>query len=340
MKRIMRYALTALIILCLAGITSLYLVFDSRPDKSDDELAHIVIRDGSSLSSIAQQLYEADIISSPESFKVAAKLLNRTRAIYPGAYSIPKGLTNTEAIEALAHAKAIEVTVTIPEGLRSDEIIGILSRQLNLDSLKMMSLLTDSTLLSIAGDGFTHLEGTLFPETYRFLENSDEFMVMAKMVRHFRESVDPEMLELAAALGFDLQRLITFASLVEKETAREDERRLVSSVYHNRIQKNMLLGCDPTVIYMLVRRGEWNGNLQRKHFAINDPYNSYLKRGLPPGPIANPGLASIHAALNPEKTDFLYFVGKNDGTGAHDFSKTLREHNNKVNRYQRRRSNR
>ncbi|MBT3254405.1 MAG: endolytic transglycosylase MltG [Candidatus Marinimicrobia bacterium] len=336
----MRYALTALIILCLAGITSLYLVFDSRPDKSDDELAHIVIRDGSSLSSIAQQLYEADIISSPESFKVAAKLLNRTRAIYPGAYSIPKGLTNTEAIEALAHAKAIEVTVTIPEGLRSDEIIGILSRQLNLDSLKMMSLLTDSTLLSIAGDGFTHLEGTLFPETYRFLENSDEFMVMAKMVRHFRESVDPEMLELAAALGFDLQRLITFASLVEKETAREDERRLVSSVYHNRIQKNMLLGCDPTVIYMLVRRGEWNGNLQRKHFAINDPYNSYLKRGLPPGPIANPGLASIHAALNPEKTDFLYFVGKNDGTGAHDFSKTLREHNNKVNRYQRRRSNR
>jgi UPF0755 protein len=322
------------------GITGLYIVFDSRPGKTDDDLAQIVIRDGSSLSSIAQQLYEADIISSPESFKVAAKLLNRSRAIYPGAYSIPKGLTNTEAIEALAHAKAIEITVTIPEGLRSDEIIGLLSRQLNLDSLKMINLLTDSTLLSIAGDGFTHLEGTLFPETYRFLENSDEFMVIAKMVRHFKESIRPEMLQQAANLGFNLKRLITFASLVEKETAREDERRLVSSVYHNRIQKNMLLGCDPTVIYMLVRRGEWNGNLQRKHFAIDDPYNSYLKRGLPPGPIANPGLASINAALNPEKTDYLYFVGKNDGTGAHDFSRTLREHNNKVNRYQRRRSNR
>ena len=336
----MRYALTSLIFLSLVGITGLYIVFDSRPGKTDDDLAQIVIRDGSSLSSIAQQLYEADIISSPESFKVAAKLLNRSRAIYPGAYSIPKGLTNTEAIEALAHAKAIEITVTIPEGLRSDEIIGLLSRQLNLDSLKMINLLTDSTLLSIAGDGFTHLEGTLFPETYRFLENSDEFMVIAKMVRHFKESIRPEMLQQAANLGFNLKRLITFASLVEKETAREDERRLVSSVYHNRIQKNMLLGCDPTVIYMLVRRGEWNGNLQRKHFAIDDPYNSYLKRGLPPGPIANPGLASINAALNPEKTDYLYFVGKNDGTGAHDFSRTLREHNNKVNRYQRRRSNR
>jgi UPF0755 protein len=340
LKRILRYALTSLIFLSLVGITGLYIVFDSRPGKTDDDLAQIVIRDGSSLSSIAQQLYEADIISSPESFKVAAKLLNRSRAIYPGAYSIPKGLTNTEAIEALAHAKAIEITVTIPEGLRSDEIIGLLSRQLNLDSLKMINLLTDSTLLSIAGDGFTHLEGTLFPETYRFLENSDEFMVIAKMVRHFKESIRPEMLQQAANLGFNLKRLITFASLVEKETAREDERRLVSSVYHNRIQKNMLLGCDPTVIYMLVRRGEWNGNLQRKHFAIDDPYNSYLKRGLPPGPIANPGLASINAALNPEKTDYLYFVGKNDGTGAHDFSRTLREHNNKVNRYQRRRSNR
>ena len=340
MKRILRYALTSLIFLSLVGITGLYIVFDSRPGKTDDDLAQIVIRDGSSLSSIAQQLYEADIISSPESFKVAAKLLNRSRAIYPGAYSIPKGLTTTEAIEALAHAKAIEITVTIPEGLRSDEIIGLLSRQLNLDSLKMINLLTDSTLLSIAGDGFTHLEGTLFPETYRFLENSDEFMVIAKMVRHFKESIRPEMLQQAANLGFNLKRLITFASLVEKETAREDERRLVSSVYHNRIQKNMLLGCDPTVIYMLVRRGEWNGNLQRKHFAIDDPYNSYLKRGLPPGPIANPGLASINAALNPEKTDYLYFVGKNDGTGAHDFSRTLREHNNKVNRYQRRRSNR
>jgi len=340
LNRILRYALISVMFLCLAGITSLYIIFDSRPGKMGEELSHIVIREGSSLSSIAQQLYEADIISSPESFKVAARLLNRTRAIYPGAYSIQKGLTNTEAIEALAHAKAIEITVTIPEGLRSDEIVGLLSRKLNLDSLKMNGLLTDSTLLLMAGDGFTHLEGTLFPETYRFLENSDEFMVLAKMVGQFKESIRPRMLEDAKTMGFNLQRLITFASLVEKETAREDERRLVSSVYHNRIKQDMLLGCDPTVIYMLVRRGEWNGNLQRKHFSINDPYNSYLKRGLPPGPIANPGLASIQAALNPETTDYLYFVGKNDGTGAHDFSRTLREHNNKVNRYQRRRSSR
>ena len=338
MKNLLRYTLIGLIILTLLGITGLYLVFDSKQTPALDESVDITIRDGSSLSLIADQLFEAGVIGSPGSFKIAARLLQRTRAIYPGSYTIKKGLSNSEAIEALAHARAVEISVTIPEGLRSDEIVGLLSRKLNLDSLKMMNLLTDSSLLNLAGPGFSHLEGTLFPETYRFLEKSDESVVLRKMVSHFRASITPEMIRDAESLGFDLHRLITFASLVEKETAREDERRLVSSVYHNRLRKNMLLGCDPTIIYMLVRRGEWNGNIQRKHFSINDPYNSYMKRGLPPGPIANPGLSSIQAALNPEQSDYLYFVGKNDGTGAHDFSRTLREHNNKVNRYQRRRS--
>lgn len=340
MNRILRYILTALILLCLAGITSLYIVFDSRAPSKGKEEVDIVIREGSTLSAIAQQLYDEGIIASPEAFKVAARLLERTRAIYPGLYTIQKGLSNTQAIEALAHAKAIEITVTIPEGLRSDEIIGLLSRKLDLDSLKMSNLLTDSSLLALAGEGFTHLEGTLFPETYRFLENSDEYMVLSKLVEHFRSSIQPEMLEKAASMGFDLQGLITLASLVEKETARDDERGLVASVYHNRIERGMLLNCDPTIIYMLVRRGEWNGNIQRKHFKIKDPYNSYMYRGMPPGPIANPGLASIQATLNPDTSDFLYFVGMNDGTGAHAFSRTLKEHNNKVNRYQRRRSSR
>lgn len=340
MNKILQYVLTALILLCLAGITGLYIVFDARGTGTGEGTADIIIRDGSSLNTIALQLYDAQIIRSTESFKLAAHLMNRTRAIYPGAYTLERGMSNTEAIEALAHAKAIEITVTIPEGLRSDEIVGLLSRTLGLDSLKMSGLLTDSTLLVLAGEDFSHLEGALFPETYRFLENSDEFMVLNKLVTEFQANITPEMLSRANQFGFDLHRLITFASLVEKETAREDERRLVASVYHNRIKKGMLLNCDPTIIYMLVRRGEWYGNIQRKHFRIDDPYNSYMKRGLPPGPIANPGLASIMAALDPESTDFLYFVGKNDGTGAHDFSRTLREHNNKVNRYQRRRSSR
>jgi len=340
LKRILRYALTVLIFIVFTAITGLYMVFDSRAPGGGEGEVEIIIAEGSSLTTIATQLHDAGVIASPESFKVAAALLEKTRAIYPGAYVIKKGLSNTEAIEALSHAKAVEITVTIPEGLRSDEIISLLTAKLGLDSLKMTQLLVDPELLKIAGPGFLHLEGTLFPETYRFLENSSERMVLKKLVEHFRSNISPDMLLQAEEMGFDLYQLITFASLVEKETARDDERRRVASVYHNRLQTGMLLNCDPTIIYMLVQRGEWNGNIQRKHFKIRDPYNSYLYRGLPPGPIANPGLASIQAALDPEDTDYLYFVGMNDGTGAHAFSRTLREHNNKVNRYQRRRPSR
>ncbi len=338
MKNILELSSIFLIVLIVAGITGLYFIFDVSPVVKVEERIEITIKEGTSLSTIADQLHETGVIGSPTTFKLAVQLLRKTRAIYPGNYSLETGLSNSAAIEALAHARPIEITVTIPEGLRSDETIGLLSRKLGLDSLKMIALLTDSTLLQIAGTGFQHLEGTLFPETYRFLENSDEYTVLSKLVTHFRNSIQPEMLEKAQQYGFNLQKLITFASLVEKETGRDDERRLVSSVYHNRLTRNMLLNCDPTVIYMLVQRGEWNGNIQRKHFSIKDPYNSYLYRGMPPGPIANPGLASILASLEPEDTNYLYFVGKNDGTGVHDFSRTLRDHNNKVNRYQRRRS--
>lgn len=338
MKNILELSSIFLIVLIVAGITGLYFIFDVSPVVKVEERIEITIKEGTSLSAIADQLHGTGVIGSPTTFKLAVQLLRKTRAIYPGNYSLETGLSNSAAIEALAHARPIEITVTIPEGLRSDETIGLLSRKLGLDSLKMIALLTDSTLLQIAGTGFQHLEGTLFPETYRFLENSDEYTVLSKLVTHFRNSIQPEMLEKAQQYGFNLQKLITFASLVEKETGRDDERRLVSSVYHNRLTRNMLLNCDPTVIYMLVQRGEWNGNIQRKHFSIKDPYNSYLYRGMPPGPIANPGLASILASLEPEDTNYLYFVGKNDGTGVHDFSRTLRDHNNKVNRYQRRRS--
>ncbi len=338
LQSILRTIQSSLIILLLLTITGLYLVFDARNPQAQTGSVEIVIKQGASLSSIAQLLESNGVIQSAASFKTAAHLLKKTRSIYPGSYTIDRNLSNTEALEALAHAKAVEVSVTIPEGLRSDEIIGLLSRRLNLDSLKMSALLTDTTLLRIAGNGFTHLEGTLFPETYRFLEDSNEYEVLEKLVRHFRAQITEDMEQASQKLGLNLQQLITLASLVEKETAREDEREMVSSVYHNRLKKNMLLGADPTLVYMLVRRGEWNGNIQRKHFSIRDPYNSYLYRGLPPGPVANPGLASIQASLNPAQSDFLYFVGKNDGTGAHDFSKTLREHNNKVNRYQRRRN--
>lgn len=326
----------AFLALFLLLSASLYYVFDARPVLSEAGRVEVHIPEGASLSSIAATLYDKGVIRSPGAFRIAAKLMRRTRAFYPGNYTLRRGLSTVEAIRDLAHAKAAEITITIPEGLRSDEIVSLLCQKLSLDSLTMTALLTDSVLCALAGEEYRHLEGTLYPETYRFLENSDERIVLTKLVNHFRDNITADMLEKAQAMGFSEIELITFASLVEKETAREDERALVASVYHNRLEKDMLLNCDPTIIYMLVQRGEWDGNIRKKHFRIDDPYNSYMYKGLPPGPIANPGLASILASLNPAESDYLYFVGKNDNTGAHDFSKTLRQHINKVNRYQKR----
>ena len=324
--------------LVIWGITGLHLIFDAHAPSGNASIVRIIVAEGESLSQIATTLRQNRIIEDELRFKLAARLLRRTRSIYPGYYDIPQAISNSEALEYLSNAKAREVTVTFPEGLRTDEIIHQLSTTLELDSLLMIELLKDPELLLIADHVFIHLEGTLFPDTYRFLVNSSEKTILKRMVQHFAEQITPEWEQRAAEMGFSIPEIITLASLIEKETALPRERKIISSVYHNRIRTEMHLNCDPTLIYMLIQMGQWDGNLKVEHKVIRNRYNTYWFRGLPPGPIANPGLASIEAALYPDSTDFLYFVGMNDGTGAHDFSVTQRDHINKVNRYQRRRA--
>lgn len=319
-------------------ITGLHLVFDAHATRQSEEYIQIEILEGATLSQIADQLHRLEIIEDPLRFKLAARLLRRTRSIYPGYYQVPRYLSNSEALDHLSNARAKEVQITLPEGLRSDEIIGILSTKLQLDSLVLTDLLSDIDLLMLAGHDFIHLEGTLFPDTYRFLLNSSEKTIMKRLVQQFSDTFSPEWEGRAREMGFTVPDIITLASLIEKETALAEERRIISSVYHNRIKLDMHLNCDPTLIYMLIQMGQWDGDLKVEHKTIRNRYNTYWFRGLPPGPIANPGVASIEAALYPDSTDYLYFVGKNDGTGAHDFSVTQREHINKVNRYQRRRT--
>jgi len=318
----------------MLAIGGIYWLLDAVPDTGHHDPVRVIIPRGANLSQIAQILHKQGVISSEWSFVWAGRLLGSTRKLPAGEFEFPRPLSNSHTLEILRHAKPVEITITIPEGLRSDEIIHILVGKLELDSLKLTSLLTDSALLALAGEGFTHLEGCLYPDTYKFLRGEDERTVLARMVRNFRRHFKPEWRARARELGLTIPQVVTLASMIEKEAARPEERSLISSVYHNRLRRNMLLNCDPTLIYMLVRRGEWNGNLQRRHKRIRDPYNTYLFRGLPPGPIANPGAASLEAALYPAVTDYLYFVSRNDGTRRHVFARTLRQHINNVNRFQ------
>ena len=176
------------------------------------------------------------------------------------------------------------------------------------------------------------LEGYLFPDTYALPRGATAARLVGLMVARFREAFDPALREAAAGRGLTVREAITLASLVEKETARADERALVASVYHNRLRRPMLLQCDPTVIYALEKAGTYDGNLRRADLSLDSPYNTYRYQGLPPGPIAAPGRAALEAAVHPAETDHLYFVSRNDGS--HVFASTLREHNANVRKYQ------
>jgi UPF0755 protein len=176
------------------------------------------------------------------------------------------------------------------------------------------------------------LEGYVFPDTYSISRRIDAASLVRAMVDRFHQVLTPDLRQAAVARGWTVRQLVTLASLVEKETARADERSRVAAVYVNRLKLGMALQCDPTVIFALERAGKFDGNLRRDDLAFDSPYNTYRYPGLPPGPIAAPGRAALEAAANPADADFLYFVSRNDGS--HEFARSLAEHNRNVQKYQ------
>jgi UPF0755 protein len=190
----------------------------------------------------------------------------------------------------------------------------------------------DTSLVTALDPSATDLEGYLFPDTYAFPRGADARRVVGQMADRFTTVLTPEMRESARARGMSVRELVTLASLVEKETARPDERPIVAAVYANRLRIGMPLQCDPTVIYALQREGRYDGNLRRVDLTFDSPYNTYRYPGLPPGPIAAPGQGSLEAASQPAPVNYLYFVSRNDGS--HEFARTLTEHNRNVQRYQ------
>ena len=178
----------------------------------------------------------------------------------------------------------------------------------------------------------TDLEGYLFPDTYTMPRKVTAEQLVSRMATRFEQSLSPAIREKAAARGLTVRQLVTLASLVEKETGKGEERPLVAAVYSNRLKIGMGLQCDPTVIYALERAGRYNGNLTREGLKFDSPYNTYRYAGLPPGPIAAPGLAALEAAADPADVPYLYFVSRNDGS--HAFATTLDEHNRNVHQWQ------
>ncbi len=260
------------------------------------------------------------------------QLLRKHDSLKAGVYEFDKSMSTVAVIDKLVRGDVVLKSVTVREGLDRFAIAKLFAEE-GLGTEKEWNAKTaDPELIrDIAPDAQT-LEGYLFPDTYKFSPGTPARLIVPAMVENFRKNFGAEMAYITT--GLTPHQTVTLASIVETEAQLPAERALVASVYLNRIRKHMLLGADPTVIYAMKLAGRWDGNIRRDDLQMNSPYNTYRTPGLPPGPIANAGVASLRAAAAPASTNFLYFVARPDRS--HAFSTNLNEHNHNVEIYQRR----
>lgn len=289
----------------------------------------LLFPEGTSLRTISRQLSDAKLITHPLLFEAAARLTGKERKIRAGEYEFTKGLRVMNILSMMAEGKVRLYSLTIPEGLTLREI-GTQVVSKGISTSEEWDLVTgDVALIRSLGIGEASLEGYLFPDTYLYDRMTTLEKLIRSMTQLFFQKISPELISEARSRDLSLHEWVTMASIVEKETAVPSERPLIASVFLNRLKRSIPLQTDPSVIYGIVN---FDGNLTRKHLETDHPYNTYTRTGLPPGPICSPGLESMIAVLRPEKSDFLYFVSRNDGT--HQFSKTLDEHSRAVQTYQ------
>ncbi len=293
----------------------------------------IVIQRGSTVPQIARTLQSYGIVRSSLFFEWYARFTHRPLVLQAGEYLFEGPINLPTVTEKLRTGLVHHYRVTIPEGLIMDEIAerfvaqGFGTRKTFLETMERTVLINDWDSSEV------NLEGYLFPDTYFVTRDMSEEQMVEAMVANFQKAWTPERLKRAEELDLTTREVITLASLIEKETALSNERSLVSAVFHNRLRRNLKLACDPTVIYAVKLVKEYDGVINRSDLELDSPYNTYLYPGLPPGPIANPGLESIDAALYPAEVDYLYFVSTNDG--GHLFSTSYRDHTQAVAEYQR-----
>jgi len=316
-------------------VISLFYYQGTRPASQDSRSVTFEVQPGMTLKQVTLELFNQRLILSPSAFQAIAYIQDKEKQIMVGEFSLSPSMLPTEIILRLTSGKTILYPLTIPEGYRITEIASLLDTQ-GLASSEVFILQTqDKDLIKSMDIPTDSLEGYLFPETYYLSKLTPEKKIVQKMVNTFKEKVlKSQLLKSSKESPLSLHEIITLASLIEKETGLDSERKLISSVFHNRLRKNMRLQTDPTVIYAIEK---FDGNIRRRDLKIDSPYNTYRYKGLPPGPISSPGIKSIEAAISPIKSNHLYFVSRQDGS--HHFSSTLVEHNQAVKKYQLRKVN-
>jgi UPF0755 protein len=294
--------------------------------------AIVTVEEGERFTDVADDLRRQHVLRHPLPLVVWARLTRQDRAVHWGEYLITTPLSPLELLARLTGPPDPLHPVTVPEGLTVREVVHLLATSGFGSEESFWCLLEDPGFLAAEDLPPVGAEGYLFPDTYAFPLATPQERILRSMVRHFREVFGPPLVLRAAALGLTEHEAVTLASLVEEETARPEERRLVAAVFLNRLRRGMPLQSDPTVLY---GRPDGSRTLTRADLARPTPYNTYTIGGLPPAPIANPGQAALEAAVDPAPVDYLYFVARGDGT--HEFSTTLAAHNAAVARWRRQR---
>ena len=287
---------------------------------------------GVTTKTIGDRLVAAGVIRDSITYRAAVWMSGQARRLKAGEYRFDRPMTPLEVIGKIARGEVHVIRVTIPEGLTIVNMSTIFESHGFGPASAFIDAAKEVSLIGGLYHGARDLEGYLFPETYVLSRKTDAPKLVHLMVERFKRVFTPELRKAASARGLSAHQVVTLASIVEKETAQPGERPLVAAVYENRLRIGMPLQCDPTVIYALQRVGKYTGNLRRDDLAFDSPYNTYRYRGLPPGPIASPGRASLEATVHPADVDFLYFVSRQDGS--HEFARTLDEHNRNVRKYQ------
>lgn len=319
-------------IIALGSLWAVWCYLDTPP-AGDGAIKSIEIPSGTSFAQVASILEREGIIAGSERFRWLAWLKGIEKEIKAGDYTFNTAMRPSVVLQMLLEGRYKTITVTIPEGFTVAQIAQLLEEKGLGDRENFLHYASDPLFVGSLGITGDSLEGFLFPDTYNMRKGMAEELILREMVGRFNEVFNDEYTQRSRDLGLSREEVVTLASIIEKETSDTSERYLIAAVFHNRLKRGMLLQSDPTVIYGLQ---DFNGNLTKDDLKTSSPYNTYLMKGLPPRPIANPGEESIKAALYPSPEKYLYFVSKNNGT--HHFSTTLGEHNRAVDRYQKKRN--
>jgi UPF0755 protein len=322
-----------LLVLVAGGALGFMYMRVNQPYRGWDGAEQFVeIPPGAGSVGIGDRLVDAGVIRDRSTYRTALWMTGQARHLKAGDYRFDRAMTPFEAIDKIARGDVYVINVTFPEGLTMMEMAKIFeSHQLGSAS-SFIKAAKDPAPIRDLDPAANDLEGYLFPETYALPRRTDAAKLVRLMVAAFTHAFTPELRAAAAATNRTVRQTVTLASIVEKETAKPEERPIVAAVYANRLRIGMALQCDPTVIYALQRAGVFTGNLRRDDLSFDSPYNTYRYPGLPPGPIASPGKASLEAVVRPADVDYVYFVSRNDGS--HEFARTLEEHNRNVQKFQ------